>query len=145
LLDEHAEITDHFGDAGKVSTELWLSLYASTDAVLAEATRRKMVSLRASISGPAPSPLETLMIDLVIVSRLRAFAMQALQAQALLENRSDAIVREQTRQIEKSLELFGQSLKQLAELHVLIRDHEGDQHPLRLTGVGTAHDNEFNS
>src|SRR5437870_2666981 len=49
-LDEHPQLTNHFGDVAKVAVECWLSLYANNNALLAEATRRKMLVWRASIA-----------------------------------------------------------------------------------------------
>jgi hypothetical protein len=120
LLDHHEEITDHFGDAGNVATELWLKLYVGDNLVLTELTRRKMVSLRASIAGPVPTPLENLMVEQVIIAWLQTHATEALHAQACLEKASDAVVRERQRQTEASRRHYAVSIKQLAELRKLL-------------------------
>jgi hypothetical protein len=121
LLDRHEEITDHFGDAAKVATELWLKLYVGDNPVMAESTRRKLVLLRASIAGPVPTPLETLMVEQILIAWLQTHATEALHAQACLEKASDAVVRERQRQTEASRRLYAVSIKQLAELRKLLQ------------------------
>ena len=51
LLDAHPHIADHFGDVAKVAVELWISVYAGNNPLLADATRGKMLVWRASIVG----------------------------------------------------------------------------------------------
>jgi hypothetical protein len=136
LLDQHAEIADHFGDAGKVATELWLTLYIGDNAVLAECTRRKMLILKASIAGPVPSPLETLMVEHVIVCWLQIHATEALHAQAHMEKANDAVLRERQRQTKESQRLYTTSLKQLAELRRLLPQPAGDPLSIRFPVVG---------
>jgi hypothetical protein len=138
LLDQHAEIADHFGDAAKVATELWLALYVGGNAVMAEATRRKMVSLRASIAGPVPSPLETVMVEHVLVCWLQTHATEAMHAQAHQEKASDAVLRERQRQTKESQQLYAASLKQLAELRRLLPQRDSDRLGMRFPVVSDA-------
>ena len=46
MIHDHPQIVDHFGDIAKVSADLWLSLYAGTNALVAEATREKKLAWR---------------------------------------------------------------------------------------------------
>lgn len=126
LLDQHADIADHFGDAAKIATELWLALYAGNSAILTESTRRKMVLLKVSIAGPVPEPLETLLVEHVVVCWLQMHATEALHAQAHQEKASDAVLRERQRQTEVSQKLYGSALKQLAELRKWLRERAVD-------------------
>jgi hypothetical protein len=142
LLDRHQEIADHFGDAGNVATELWLKLYAGHNLVMAESTRRKMVLLKASIAGPVPSPLETLMVEQVIIAWLQVNATEALHAQAHQEQASDVVLRERQRQTEASRRLYAVSIKQLAELRKLL-PKLADPLSFRLRAATDAPDDPF--
>jgi hypothetical protein len=137
LLDRHQEIADHFGDAANVATDLWVSIYVGANAVSAEATRRKMVLLRASIAGPVPSPLETLMVEQIFIGWLQVNATEALHAQACSEKASDAVLRERQRQTEAGQRLYAASIKQLAELRKLL-PRLADPLSVRLRAVADA-------
>ena len=124
LLDEHAQFTDHFGDVAKVAVECWLALYAANNAVLAEATRRKMVTWRASIADPNPSPLEALLIEQIMVCWMQSHYAEVMYAQAIETRASGPVLAEMAGQEEAGQRRLATSLQQLAELRKLLPDSE---------------------
>lgn len=136
LLDQHPEIVNHFGDVAKVATELWLSLYDGHGSLVTEATRRKMLLWRVSVAGPVPTPLESLLIDQIVVHWLQTYATEALYAQAIAANASAAILREKRQQIDASRRWLADSLRQLAQLRELLPALPDD--PLRMLHIPKA-------
>src|ERR1019366_9412038 len=116
MIQVHPQIVDHFGDIAKVAADLWLSLYAGNNVLLAEATREKMVAWRGLLSGTNPSPLEILMIEQITVCWLQSHYAEAMYAQALEAKAGPAIVRELRPHQEEGQRNLIQSIKHLAEL-----------------------------
>ena len=120
LLDEQRPLTDHFGDVAKVAAESWLTLYAGNNAVLTEATRRKMLLWRSSIAGPNPTPLEALMVEQIVVCWLQSHYAEAMYAQAMETKANGPILREMASQQDAGQQRMAASLQQLAELRRLL-------------------------
>ena len=120
LLDAHPHVADHFGDVAKVAVELWISVYAGSNPLVADATRGKMLVWRASIIGPNPSPLESLMIELIMVCWLQVHYAEAMYAQAIEAKASRPVLAEKALQQETASQRFAVSLKQLVEIRTLL-------------------------
>ena len=120
MLIDRPEIVDHFGDIGKVAADLWMSLYAGTNILMREVTRRNMLAWKESIAGPSPSPMETLLIDEVMVCWMQTHYFEMMHAQALEYRDSRSARDEAHRRQEASRQSLAESLNQLAELRRLL-------------------------
>jgi hypothetical protein len=120
FLHTQADIANHFGNIAGIARDLWLAFYAGGNVFMAEATRKTMVSWKESLAGPAPSVLELLLIEQILVCWLRSHGTQALLAQAVTEKADTIVVRERQRQQAASQHGLAAGLKQLAELRKLL-------------------------
>jgi hypothetical protein len=64
---EAPELWAEFGDVARRAEDCWLSRIAGKNLVHREAIERRLVELRAEIAGPAPSPLECLLVARIVV------------------------------------------------------------------------------
>ena len=126
FLDAHPEVITHCGEVATVAREIWLSLCTNNNPLLVEATRRKMVAWKASIAGPAPSPLEELMVEQIMACWLQAHYAEVMYAQAIEIKASEPIVREKGRQQEMAQARLAESLQQLAELQRFLPESTSD-------------------
>jgi hypothetical protein len=69
LLDE-TEMWRRLGDLAAHAELTWIRHVSGTDLALREMLARKLGALKAELGGPAPSPLERLMIDRIAINWL---------------------------------------------------------------------------
>jgi hypothetical protein len=80
-LDAHPEIWRRYGDLARQAEVIWLDLAAGPDLLLRESLGRKLEELRAELAGPAPSPLEKLLVCRVVAGWLQVHYADAAYAQ----------------------------------------------------------------
>jgi hypothetical protein len=119
FLDKHPQVVGHFGDAARVAVDKWISLYANNNPLLAEGTRRKMVTWVSEIAGPNPSPLEALMSEQIAVCWLQSHYAEAMYAQAVETNASGPVLNEKAHQQDAAHQRLAASLQRLATLQEL--------------------------
>ena len=120
LLSDQPQLVDHFGDIARVAADLWLALYVQDDVLIAEATRKKMLAWRASIAGPQPSPLESLLTEQIVVCWLQSHYAEVMHAQALTLQASKAVLRECLSRQKESQHGLATSIRRLAKLRKLL-------------------------
>jgi len=82
LLDTHPQVWRHWGDLAAHARAAWVDLATGPNLVLGETLARKMEALGDVLSGPAPTPLERLLVDRVVLGWLQAHHADAAAAQA---------------------------------------------------------------
>ena len=65
-LDANPWVWERYGDLGRQSQAAWLLLIAGRNLLLLESTQRKAEQLRAELAGPAPSPVERLLVERIV-------------------------------------------------------------------------------
>jgi hypothetical protein len=81
-LDAHPELWERYGDLAAHARQSWIGLIAGTDLFLAEALSRKVGAMAAELAGPAPTPLESLLVGRVIACFLQIYYADVAFAQA---------------------------------------------------------------
>src|SRR3954447_18373754 len=81
-LDAHPEVWQQFGDLAAHAERSWVELIAGPDLALAEALGRKVAALKAELAGPAPTPLERLLVGRGAATWLQTHQADAAVAQA---------------------------------------------------------------
>jgi hypothetical protein len=76
-MDHYPEIWREYGDLAAFAQGAWIDLISGSDLVLRESLGRKVEAMTAELVGPAPSPLETL-----LVGRIAACWLQVSYADA---------------------------------------------------------------
>ena len=82
-LDADPGIWRHYGDLAAHARRSWIELIAGRDLVLQEALVRKVGEIEADLAGPAPSPMEALLIGRIGASWLQASYADAAAARAV--------------------------------------------------------------
>ena len=80
-LNANPWVWERYGDLAQQSMAAWLQLIAGSNLLLQESTRRKAEQLRAELAGPAPSPLERLLVERVVACWLQTNYADAAYAQ----------------------------------------------------------------
>lgn len=70
-LAKHPELWHYCGDIAQGAIEALLNLVAGKDLLVRESVLLRMDEIRKTLAGPTPTPLETLLIDRIVVSWLQ--------------------------------------------------------------------------
>ena len=120
-LDDDPAIWQRHGDLAAQAQAAWLALVAGPDLVLRESVGRKLDALRAELAGPAPSPLERLLVERVTACWLQAHFADASYAQAPGPAATPAVLRELLHRQDSSQKRYLAAIKQLAVIRKLLR------------------------
>ena len=118
-LDVNPWVWERYGDLAKQSQGAWLQLVAGNNLLLLESARRKAEQLRAELAGPAPSPLERLLIERIVATWLQVHYSDASYAQLKGTNPAQhtaALQRQNSAQ-----QRYLQAVKALATVRKLLR------------------------
>jgi hypothetical protein len=118
-LDVNPWVWERYGDLAKQSQAAWLQLVAGRNLLLHESARRKAEQLRAELAGPAPSPLERLLIERIVATWLQVHYSDASYAQLKGTNPAQhtaALQRQNSAQ-----QRYLQAVKALATVRKLLR------------------------
>src|SRR3954452_15814049 len=70
-LDERPGVWRRLGDLAAHVETSWIGLIAGPNLVMAESLERRVEALKRELAGPAPSPLEGLLVDRVVATWLQ--------------------------------------------------------------------------
>jgi len=118
-LNANPWVWERYGDLAKQSQGAWLQLVAGNNLLLLESARRKAEQLRAELAGPAPSPLERLLIERIVATWLQVHYSDASYAQLKGTNPAQhtaALQRQNSAQ-----QRYLQAVKALATVRKLLR------------------------
>jgi hypothetical protein len=118
-LDRNAWIWERYGDLAQQSQGAWLQLIDGSNLMLHEATRRKAEQLRAELAGPAPSPLERLLVERVVACWLQTNYADAAYAQ--LKGNAPAQHAAALRRQGAAQQRYLQSMRALVNIRKLLR------------------------
>jgi hypothetical protein len=118
-LDANPWVWQRYGDLSKQSQGAWLQLIAGRNLLLQESTRRKAEQLRAELAGPAPSPLERLLVERVVACWLQVHYADASYAQ--LKGNSPALHTAALRRQNAAQQRYLQAMRALATIRKLLR------------------------
>jgi hypothetical protein len=79
-LDSHPEIWRAFGDLAAHARDAWINLISGVDVVLKESLSRQIEALKGELAGPAPSPIETLLVERIAACWLQMGYTDAVAA-----------------------------------------------------------------
>jgi hypothetical protein len=83
MLDERPEVARYFGDLSRHVREAWLKRVAQGDVYLRECLRRSLEEMRQELAGPAPTLLERLLVDRLLVTWLQVQHADGQEALAI--------------------------------------------------------------
>jgi hypothetical protein len=81
-LDEAPEVWRHCGDLAAHAERAWVDLACGSDPLMRESLARTLAELKAELAGPAPTPLERLLVARAAACWLQASYCDAAAAQA---------------------------------------------------------------
>lgn len=132
LMQAEPQIVEHFGNLANIARQVWEMEMSRQNPAIGEAVRQKVETLRTELGAPSATPLETLMIDQVIVNWLQSHYAEAMVAQAMDSATPDPIRRRWHRYQDECQQRFARSLQHLARLRGLLGVRATN--PIRLHG-----------
>jgi hypothetical protein len=118
-LDVNPWVWQRYGDLAQQSQGAWLQLIAGRNLLLLESTQRKAAQLRAELAGPAPSPLERLLIERIVATWLQVHYSDASYAQ--LKGNSPAQHTAALQRQNSAQQRYLQAVRALATVRKLLR------------------------
>jgi hypothetical protein len=118
-LDVNPWVWERYGDLAQQSQAAWLQLIADKNLLLLESARRKAAQLRTELAGPAPSPLERLLVERVVACWLQTNFADASYAQ--MKGTSPAQHTAALRRQDSAQLRYLQAVKALATVRRLLR------------------------
>jgi hypothetical protein len=88
LLDAHPALWTRYGDLAAQAEAAWAALAAGADLHLRECLLHRAAALRAGLGGPAPSPVEHLLVERVVMCWLQLAYFDAIAAQEAAKSES---------------------------------------------------------
>jgi hypothetical protein len=85
-LDRHPEVWERIGDMTCHAPQTWVDTAAQGNLVVVEGIHRQMRALREELSGTDPSPLERLLIEMVVLCWLQVHYLEQRYAALLRES-----------------------------------------------------------
>ena len=81
LFDEHPSLWEENGDLARIVEAGWLKRLGGKDELFKESVSRRLRAMRKELCGPAPSPLEHLLVDRIGICWLALHYAEAIYAQ----------------------------------------------------------------
>ena len=120
LLTEHPALWQHYGDLSKQAEAAWADLAAGTDLHLRECLLLRAEALREELAGPAPSPVERLLVGRVVACWTQMAYFDALQAQTLHDDEKPRLAAYRAKRQEQAHRMYLTSLAALTTLRKLL-------------------------
>jgi hypothetical protein len=117
FLDANPDLVEHVGDLAVQVERAWIALAAGADPFAQEVVERKLARLKARHAGPAPTPLEQLLVAHLAAAWLQVAHGDALAAQ--VADKSDAQARFVLQRQERAQKRYLAAAKALAVVRKL--------------------------
>jgi hypothetical protein len=118
LLANRPELWQRFGDLAWHAEEALLQLAAGPSLLAKEALQRRMAELREELAGPAPTPVEKMLVDRVVLgwAEVHLADLDALQGDKAGPRAAHALKRQNAAQ-----KRYLAALKQLTQVRKLLK------------------------
>jgi hypothetical protein len=130
FLDRNPRLWERAGDLTAVTERAWVELVAGTDQFRFESVKRRLAQLKEKLQGPAPTPLEGLLVDLVGVAWLGVHHAEIQAASPAGASLGQATFR--LRQAESAQKRLLAVTRTLATLRALLPEGLVPTQPVRL-------------
>ena len=120
LLTHHPALWKHYGDLAAQAEAAWADLAAGTDLHLRECLLRRAEALREELAGPAPSPVERLLVERVVACWMQMAYFDALEAQSLGTEAKPRLAAYRAKRQEQAHRMYLTSLAALTTLRKLL-------------------------
>jgi hypothetical protein len=80
-MNQHPEIWQDYGDLAAHAQDAWIDLVSGADLALRESLGRQIQAMKAELVGPAPTPLEMLLVERIVACWLQVGYADATAAQ----------------------------------------------------------------
>ncbi len=119
LLDDHPQLWEGVGNLAREAELTLVRLVAGPNTVTKEALRRKLDELRRDAAGPAPSPLERLLSDRIVLGWLGLAVAEGQYHRALDQGLSQSDDEFHQRRVERAQRRHLAAIKALAQVRRL--------------------------
>ena len=118
-LDQTPALWQSVGDMAYQAQAALIERASGTNLLLQESLGRQLEALRQELLGPAPTPLEQLLVDRIVLCWLRLSIAEVLEAQASLDRSPRQAEWSQT-QIDRAQKRFVEASKAWAQVRRLL-------------------------
>ncbi|MDP9356833.1 MAG: hypothetical protein M3R02_16380 [Chloroflexota bacterium] len=119
LLEDHPQLWEGVGNLAREAELTLVRLVAGPNTVTKEALRRKLDALRQEVAGPAPSPLERLLADRVVLGWLGLAVADGQYHRSLVQGLSQSDDEFHQRRVERAQRRYLAAVKALAQVRRL--------------------------
>ncbi|MDP9472375.1 MAG: hypothetical protein M3Q71_17185 [Chloroflexota bacterium] len=119
ILDDHPQLWEGVGNLAREAELTLVRLVAGPNTVTKEALRRKLDALRLEVAGSAPSPLERLLADRVVLGWLGLAVAEGHYHRALDHGLSQSDDEFHQRRVERAQRRYLTAIKALAQVRRL--------------------------
>jgi hypothetical protein len=120
LLAEHPALWQRYGDLAAKAESAWADLAAGPDLHLRESLVRRAEALREELAGPAPSPVERLLVERVVATWVQLHYFDVIEAQALNTDEKPRLASFRAKRQEQAHRMYLTSLAALTTLRKLL-------------------------
>jgi hypothetical protein len=120
LLTAFPALWTHYGDLAAQAEAAWVTLASGRNLHLRECLLRQAAALRDELAGPAPSPVERLLVGRVVACWLQLHYFDVMEAQAGLGEESPKLARYRAQRQEQAHRMYLSALAGLTTLRRLL-------------------------
>jgi hypothetical protein len=143
LLTEYPALWTEYGDLAAHAEAAWVTLTAGNNLHLRECLLRQAAALRDELAGPAPSPVERLLVGRVVACWLQLHYFDTMEAQAGLGDESPRLARYRARRQEQAHRMYLSALAALTTLRRLLPATTKVVQPVERNGCTTPQRNGY--
>jgi len=114
LLDRCPQLWKRCGDLAAQAQQGWLNLVGGVDLLCKESLRRQLDEMRLELSGPNPTPLESLLVQRILACWVQVSFADALAAHAQERQAAPSGLRHLQKRQESAGRCLTEAVKQLA-------------------------------
>ncbi len=119
ILEDHPQLWEGVGNLAREAELALVRLVAGPNTVAKEAIRKQLDTLRRDVAGPAPSPLERLLADRVVLGWLGLAVAEGQYHRALDQGLSQGDDEFRQRRVERAQRRYLAAMKALAQVRRL--------------------------
>ncbi len=119
ILEDHPQLWEGVGNLAREAELTLMRLVAGPNTVAKDAIRKKLDALRRDVAGPAPSPLERLLADRVVLGWLGLAVAEGQYHRALDQGLDQSYDEFHQRRVERAQRRYLAAIKALAQVRRL--------------------------
>jgi hypothetical protein len=118
ILDEHPEAWQHVGNLSALAERAWVTVLAADHPLAVESLKRMIAEMKADLTGPHPTRLELMLVDLVLICWMECQYLASVSANPCRSSLDQAAF--QLERVESAQKRYLNAAKTLTTLRALL-------------------------